>query len=151
RKVSEMRPDDAAYFNQRFQAFSQRLMQKERAWDLVMQPYRGRKVVTYHRSWANFLKRFGLESVGEIEPHPGIPPSQIYTDELIKLMRRQKVKIILVEPYFDLKVPNRIARKTAAQVVVMPPSVGADQEVTDYIKLFDYDLTLLTKAFQAVQ
>lgn len=151
RKLSEMRPDDAPYFNQRFQAFSQRLAQKEKAWDLAMQPYRGRKVVTYHRSWANFLKRFGLESVGEIEPRPGIPPSRSHTDELIKLMRRQNVKIILVEPYFDLKIPNRIALETAAQVVVMPPSVGADKEITDYFKLFDYDLALLTNAFQGVR
>lgn len=39
RKLSEMRPDDAAYFSRRFEAFSQRLTQKERAWDLAMQPY----------------------------------------------------------------------------------------------------------------
>jgi len=116
-----------------------------------MQPYHGRKVVTYHRSWANFLKRFGLESVGEIEPRPGIPPSRSHTDELIKLMRGQNVRIILVEPYFDLKIANRIARETAAQVVVMPPSVGAEKEITDYFKLFDYDLALLAKVFKMVR
>jgi zinc/manganese transport system substrate-binding protein len=149
-KLGEMRPADAAYFQQRFQDFSQRLTEAEKRWTAEMQPYHGRKVITYHRSWPNFLKYFGLVSASEIEPRPGIPPTPSHTLELINLMRRENVKIILVEPYFDLKTPNAIARETGAQVVVMPPSVGGEKEITDYFKLFDYDLTLLTKAFQAV-
>ena len=39
-------------------------------------------------------------------------------------MKRQNVKLVLVEPYFDLKTPNAIGRETGAQVLVMPPSVG---------------------------
>ena len=63
-------------------------------------------------------------------------------------MKAQGVKIILVEPYFDLKTPNAIGRDTGATVVVMPPSVGGVKEVTDYISLFDYNVALLTKAMQ---
>ena len=63
-------------------------------------------------------------------------------------MKRQNVKILIVEPYFDLKTPNSIARETGAQVVVLPPSVGGEKVITDYVKLFDYDLDLLTKAIK---
>jgi zinc/manganese transport system substrate-binding protein len=149
-KLGEMRAADAAYFQQRFQDFSRRLTEAEKRWTAEMQPYHGRKVITYHRSWPNFLKYFDLVSAGEIEPRPGIPPTPSHTLELINMMKRENVKIILVEPYFDLKTPNAIARETGAQVVVMPPSVGGEKEITDYFKLFDYDLSLLTKAFQAV-
>jgi len=148
-KLAEMRPEDAAYFDQRFQDFSKRLTDAEKRWDAQMQPYRGRKVITYHRSWPNFLKRFGLISAGEIEPRPGIPPSPGHTVELIQLMRRENIKVILVEPYFDLKTPNSIARETGGQVVVMLPSVGGEKEVNDYFQLFDYDISLVTRAFQA--
>jgi ABC-type Zn uptake system ZnuABC Zn-binding protein ZnuA len=65
------------------------------------------------------------------------------------MMKRDNVKTILVEPYFDLKTPNSIARETGAQVVVLPPSVGGEKEITDYFALFNYDLAFLTKAFQA--
>jgi zinc/manganese transport system substrate-binding protein len=149
RKLDEMRPGDAAYFEQRFQSFSERLRQAEQRWDEQMKPLRGRKLVTYHRSWANFLKRFGLESVGEIEPRPGIPPGRAQIAELTQLMKRENVKVILVEPYFDPKTPNAIARETGAQVVVLLPSVGGQKEVKGYFKLFDYDVALLIKAFQA--
>lgn len=150
-KLAEMRPDDAAYFDQRFQAFSQHLTQAEKVWDEQMKPFHGRQVVTYHRSWPNFAKRFGLDVIGYVEPRPGIPPSPGHTVELIGLMKQQNVKVILVEPYFDLKTPNSVGRATGAQVVVLLPSVGGEKEVTDYFKLFDYDIGLLTRAFKPTQ
>jgi len=150
-KLAEMRPGDAAYFEARYQSFSQRLDQAEKGWDEAMKPFRGRKVVTYHRSWPNFTKRFGLNVVDYVEPRPGIPPSPSHTIALIQMMKRDNVKVILVEPYFDLKTPNSVARETGALVVVGLPSVGGEKEVTDYFKLFDYDINLLTKAFKSTQ
>ena len=63
-------------------------------------------------------------------------------------MKREKIKIELIEPYFDLKTPNSIASMTGGRVVVLMPSVGGKPEITDYFKLFDYDIGVLTKAFE---
>src|SRR6266446_4882622 len=148
-KLSEMRPNDAAYFAQRYDSFEQRLKQADEKWLAEMKTYAGRKIVTYHRSWPNFAEHFHLDVVGYVEPRPGIPPSPQHTVELIGQMKRDGVKVILVEPYFDLKTPNAIARDTGAQVLVLPPSVGGEKEITDYFKLFDYDITKLKQAFDA--
>jgi len=150
-KLAELRSSDAAYFNQNFDSFSQRLTEASKKWLAEMEAYRGRKVITYHRSWPNFLKYFGLVTMGEIEPRPGIPPTPSHTLDLINMMKREHVSVILVEPYFDPKTPQSIARETGAQAVIMPPSVGGEKEITDYFKLFDYDLGLLIKAFQATK
>src|SRR3984893_8684335 len=150
-RLGEIDPADGAFFQQRFQDFEKRLLAAEQKWDAEMKPYRGRKVVTYHRSLPNFAKHFGLDVIGYVEPRPGIPPTPSHTLELIPLMKREYCKIILVEPYFDLKTPQSIARETGAQVVVYLPSVGGVKEVTTYFQLFDYDIALLTKAFQATQ
>lgn len=149
-KLSEMRPADAKYFDERYEAFAERLKREDKKWLEQMKPYAGRKVVTYHRSWPNFAKHFNLDVAGYVEPRPGIPPSPSHTLELIQLMKRENIKIIMVEPYFDLKTPNSIARSTGGRVVVMLPSVGGEKQVTDYFKLFDYDIALLVKAFQEV-
>jgi zinc/manganese transport system substrate-binding protein len=146
-KLGEMDPSDAAYFQQRFQDFDKRLTAAEQNWDNQMKSYRGRKVVTYHKSWPNFAKHFGLDVIGYIEPRPGIPPTPGHTIELIQQMKRDNVKVVMVEPYFDLKTPNNIASATGGKVLVMLPSVGGEKEVTDYFKLFDYDIALLKKAF----
>ncbi len=149
KKLSELDPGDAAYFASRYADFDSRLAAAEKRWDAMMAPYKGTKIVTYHRSWPNFAERFGMDVMGYVEPKPGIPPSPSHTLDLIQEMKRQNVKVILVEPYFDLKTPNSVARETGAQVVVLAPSVGAEKEITDYVKLFDYDLGKLVAAFQA--
>jgi zinc/manganese transport system substrate-binding protein len=150
-KLAALLPGDAAYFQQRFQDFDKRLAAAEQKWDAQMKPYRGRKVVTYHRSFTSFARRFGLEVIGYVEPRPGIPPSPGHTIELIQLMKRENCRAVLVEPYFDLKTPQSIGRETGAQVVVYLPSVGGEKQVTTYFELFDYDIGLLVKAFQAVR
>jgi zinc/manganese transport system substrate-binding protein len=150
-KLAEIVPADSSYFQQRFQDFDARLTAAEQKWDAAMKPYRGRKVATYHKSLSNFAKHFGLNVIGYVEPRPGIPPSPSHTLELIGLMKRENCKVILVEPYFDLKTPNSIGRETGAKVVQYLPSVGGEKDVTDYFKLFDYDIDLLTKAFQTTQ
>jgi len=147
-KLSRMAPADAATFASRYADFDRRLAEAEKRWDATMTPYKGLKVVTYHRSWANFVDRFGLDVIGYVEPRPGIPPSPGHTIDLIGEMKRQNVKILIVEPYFDLKTPQSIGRETGAKVVVMPPSVGGEKEITDYISLFDYDLNLLVAAIK---
>jgi zinc/manganese transport system substrate-binding protein len=147
-KLGELDPPDSAYFQQRFQDFDKRLTAAEQKWDAEMAPYRGRKLITYHNSFTNFAKHFHLDVIGYVEPRPGIPPSPTHTLELIGLMKRENIKLVLVEPYFDLKTPNSIGAATGAKVVVYLPSIGGEKQVTNYFELFDYDIDLLKKAFQ---
>jgi zinc/manganese transport system substrate-binding protein len=147
-KLSELRPKEGAYFQQQFDSFSMRLDAAEKKWVALMAPYKGTKMVTYHRSFPNFAERFGMNIIGYVEPRPGIPPTPQHTLDLITEMKRQNVKLVVVEPYFDLKTPNAIGRDTGAEVLVVPPSVGGTKEVTDYFKLFDYDVNLVVNAIK---
>jgi zinc/manganese transport system substrate-binding protein len=147
-KLGQLRPNDKAFYDQRLADFTARLDAAEKRWLAMMAPYKGTKVVTYHRSFPNFAERFGLDIVGYVEPRPGIPPTPQHTLDLMNEMKRQNVKLVLVEPYFDLKTPNAIGRETGAKILVMPPSVGGVKEVGDYFKLFDYDINLLIDAIK---
>jgi ABC-type Zn uptake system ZnuABC Zn-binding protein ZnuA len=62
-------------------------------------------------------------------------------------MKRENAKLILVEPYFDLRTPNSIASAVGGQVLVLSPSVGGFKEINTYFQLFDYDINLLVNAF----
>ena len=75
-----------------------------------MAPYKGRKVITYHRSWPNFCERFGWTWWITWSPSPAFRRRPSHTLELINNMKRENIKLILVEPYFDCKTPNSIAR-----------------------------------------
>ena len=59
-----------------------------------MAPLAGSKVVQYHELYNYFLKRFGLESIGNIEPLPGVNPGSRHTMELIDRMKTEGVNRI---------------------------------------------------------
>jgi zinc/manganese transport system substrate-binding protein len=148
RRLAQLQPKDAAYFAARLETFKKRMNEANKRWTAMLAPYRGSKIVTYHNSWPNFVRRYGLNVVGYVEPKPGVPPSPSHTFALINQMKDAKVKAILVEPYFDLKTPQSIAERTGAKLLVMYPSVGAKPELSDYFKLFDRNMTELVKVLR---
>jgi len=144
-KLSALDSAHRAAYEKNLAAFEAKLAEKDKEWLAKMAPFAGAKIVTFHRSWPNFAKHFKLEVVGEIEPKPGIPPSPSHTLEIINLVNSEKIRVILVEPYFDLKTPKYIAEKTGSTMVVAYPSVGGVPEIKDYFSLFDINLDALVK------
>jgi zinc/manganese transport system substrate-binding protein len=149
-KLSQLSPTNASYFAQRYSDFDSRLAAGEKRWDAIMAPYKGTKIVTFHRSWPNFMERWGLDVIGYVEPKPGIPPTPQHTIEVIDGMKSQGAKLIIVEPYFDLKTPQAIANQVGGKVLVLAPSVGGAKEATDYIQLFEYDVNQLAVALKQI-
>src|SRR6187455_1952172 len=148
-KLAQKDPANAAYYAQRAADFDKRLTEAQQRWKSMMAPYKGLKVVTYHRSWPNFADAFGIEVIGYVEPKPGIPPTPQHTLDVIQAMRAQGIKLIIVEPYFDSKTPNSIASQTGGKVLVLPPSVGGVPAASDYLKLFDTNINLLVGAIKS--
>ena len=147
-KLSELDPAGRAVYEKNLAAFEAKLAEKEKEWAAKMSPYAGTKVVTFHDSWPNFTKHFKLVIAGHVEPKPGIPPTPSHTLEIINLIKAQKIPLVIVEPYFDLKTPNYIAAQTGATVLTFYPSVGGIPEIKDYFSLFDHDIDAFVKAMQ---
>jgi zinc/manganese transport system substrate-binding protein len=145
-KLTELDPSGKADYDKNLAAFEAKLTEKEKEWAAKMAPYAGTKIVTFHDSWPNFAKRYQLVIAGHVEPKPGIPPSPTHTLEIINLIKNEKIKVILVEPYFDRKTPDSIAGQTGAAVATFYPSVGGVPQITDYFTLFDYDIGAFLKA-----
>lgn len=142
-KLSQLDPDNSEFYQKNLEEFQQQIDEKLREWQKLIEPFRGAEVITYHRTRGYFASRFGLQVAGEIEPKPGIPPTPSHTLEIINRIKTDKIKVILVEPYYDLKTPESIAQRSAAKLLVLPTSVGGEEDVQDYFQLFDYNLNLL--------
>jgi ABC-type Zn2+ transport system substrate-binding protein/surface adhesin len=115
-----------------------------------MRPFRGTPVVTYHRSWTYFARRFGLAVAGELEPKPGIPPSPSHLREIVDTIRARHIPVILIEPFYPRKAADFVASRTGARVVVCPNSVGGSPEATDYLALLDAAVRSLQAVLQEV-
>ena len=146
--LARVAPADKAYFDTRYADFERRLRERMAGWkkDAESMGLTGLKVVTYHRSWPYFADAFGLQVVNYVEPRPGVPPAPRHIQELTEQMKSEKIPLLIVEPYFDPKLPARVAQNSGAALVILPPSVGATPEAKDYFSLFDAQLAAIRKA-----
>jgi len=115
-------------------------------WMRKMLPLRNTPIVTYHKNWIYFVKLFGLEEAGTVEPKPGIPPSPKHVTNLINLMKERNIRIILAANYFDEQKIKTVATRTNAEAVIVPLYVGGAADVDNYFELVDYWVERLLKA-----
>jgi ABC-type Zn uptake system ZnuABC Zn-binding protein ZnuA len=99
----------------------------------MMAALRSAEVIFYHNSWPYFSEFTGLIAAGFVEPYPGVPPSPSHVKEMIELVTTRGIKLIAVEPYFDRRVPEKIADASGATVVTIYPSVGGRDKNESYI------------------
>jgi len=149
RRFSELDPANGDFYQTNLDNFTSQLAEKQKQWESLIEPYQGTKIVTYHNSWPNFAKSFGLNVINYLEPKPGIPPSPSHLFKLVNQMKEENCKIIMVETYFDTKTPESVGKKTGAKVIVLPSSVGGTPEVADYFSLFEVNLNNLVKTIKA--
>lgn len=143
-------PADAALFNQRTSDFEKRLAEAVARWkrqaDIL--GLKDMKVVTYHRSWSYFARAFGLKVIDYLEPRPGIPPSPNHLQELVTEIKQGGVRLILMEPYFDSRLPDKLAKDTGVPLAIVPTSVGAESRIKTYFDLFDNAFAMLGQALK---
>lgn len=147
-KLSAMDPDNAQYYATNLARFNAEIDSKIAQWQAVLAPYKGTKIVTYHNTWAYFAERFGFDVIDHVEPKAGVPPSPEHLEKLMAEMKREKVKIIVVDTYYDRALPDKIAKETGAKVLFLPTYVGAIPQITSYISLIDYDVTQFANALK---
>lgn len=146
RRLKELDGAHSREFDANLARFESRLEGKEKEWLERAAALKGLRVVTYHNSWPYFAEFFGLSVVNFVEPRPGIPPSPAHVRALIDQMRRERTPLLIMEPYFDDKLPAKIAREAGSRLVVLAPSVGAEKGVDDYFALFDRAIEILAGA-----
>lgn len=134
------------FYKSNLHAFSKRLDQKLSEWQKTLEPFRGTKIVTYHKVLPYFAQRFGLNVMGTLEPKPGIPPSPAHLNTLIPMMKSEGVKLIIAEQFRERKIPAFVESQTGAKVVVIPIMVGGQKGTGDYIALFDYIINQIASA-----
>jgi len=141
-------PELRATFEKNREAFLTRLEEAMVRWTKELAPVKGTKVVVYHPDYIYFLTRFGLVQAGMVEDRPGIPPSPQHLAQLIRQMREERIRVVLVQPWNDLKLAQRVAEEAGAKAVVIPTMVGGVKGADTYIGAIDYNVNALAQALR---
>ena len=130
-------PAQAAQYRTNEQKFEGTINARLQEWGAKLLPYHGQSLVAYHDSWPYFAHRFGFAINLFLEPKPGIPPSPSHLAQVIAQMKAQKIKAIIVEPYHNRKIAEKVAQATGAKVVDFAQFPGALSGTDTYVQLID--------------
>lgn len=128
----------AADFQARARAFRQAVDARMPAWQQLAAGSPG--IMLYHKDGNYLLARFGLPSLGYVEPLPGIPPSAGHILKLVKEHRGGK-GVILHTVYQGHAGIAQLASQLGWKAHALPldPPAGAGE--ADYFRLIDQWLT----------
>jgi len=143
--LSQVDPQGKDYYNSQLKSFVSKINQKMGEWKSATAGFKGKQVITYHKSLSYFTDWTGLEVVANVEPKPGIPPSSRYVDELIDQSKGWKAKAILMETFYPKKLPEYLSQKTNVPLVMIPTDVGEDG-IKNYFDLIDELIRRVGKA-----
>jgi len=127
---------NADTYRANFLSFNKAIDAKMVGWNQTLSPFAGKPIVTYHRSFNYFLRRFGIRQYGTLEPKPGIPPTAKHIAGLIANIKRDKVRGILVESIYPKRFADLVSRETGAKYELAPYSVTTLTEA-GYFGLID--------------
>lgn len=134
--LAKVAPDRRAQFRAGADAYVARMAEALAGWKSKLAPHKGAHLVSFHNSWPYFARRFEVDVVDFLEPKPGIPPTPAHVAELQARMKKGEVRAILMESYFDDRVPQMLSRTTGVPVVKVPVLVGAAPGTDDPVALF---------------
>ncbi|QYK04763.1 metal ABC transporter solute-binding protein, Zn/Mn family [Shewanella zhangzhouensis] len=145
-RLKRLDGDDSAAYDAAFARFSERWQAAIPGWEASAQELAGRKVIAYHTSFRYLFDWLGIEQVADLEPKPGLPPSSGHLASLLERARKGDVSAIVVASYQDTRGANWLAEKAGLPVLVLPMSVGGNEESQDLFSLYDSVINLLKGA-----
>jgi zinc/manganese transport system substrate-binding protein len=135
--LSRVDPGNAATYRSNYSSLSARIEEAEKRWRAKLAPYRGRPVVTYHKTFPYLLQYFGLKEFDNVEPRPGIEPSAGHVAQVARDMKQNGVKAIITESYRSRRFSDLLAKQSGGVVVSIPGGVGGEKGIDSYFALMD--------------
>ena len=146
RRLAELDPANAAVYQARSADFLARWKAAIQRWDKEAAPLRGVPVVVQHKAFPYLQQWLGLVEVAVLEPKPGVEPTSAHLSAVLAGLQAKPAKMILRAAYNDGRGAEWLADRTKLPVVVLPFTVGGNEQAKDLFSLFDDTIQRLLKA-----
>jgi zinc/manganese transport system substrate-binding protein len=143
--LARIAPQHRAAFERNRHQFLAKVDEAMGRWNKMLEPYKGSPVVVNHALWIYLLSRFGLVQVGTVEERPGIPATANHIVKLVNLMKEDRVKAVIAEPWSDFKLVERIAQDAGAKAAILAATVGSVKGTDTFIEAVDFNVRTLAQ------
>ena len=148
-KLIQLDSDNSRDYQQQLERFSSRWTLASAKWQETASKLSGMKVIAYHSSFRYLFDFSGIEQVADLEPKPGLPPTSGHLAGLLKQANNSDITAIVIASYQDKRGANWLAEKSNLPVIVLPLSVGGNEQSNDLFSLYDNVFDLLSQEYSA--
>lgn len=146
--LSRLDPAHSANYKTNREAFDRELQTKIKEWGELSKAVKGKKAISYHPDVEYLAQFLGLDLVGTVEMKPGIPPTPKHLEELVSLIKEQKVPLIFHEIQYPRKTADWIAAQTGAKVVDIATMGGAFPDSKTYFGMLDHNIRAVVEGLK---
>ena len=144
-RLAQLDPPNAAYYRDRYRAFTERWSAAIAKWEKEAAPLKGVPVVMQHKAFTYMAVWLGLKEIATLEPKPGVEPTTAHLADVLELLQRQPAKMVIRPAYQNGRASEWIAERAKINAVVLPFTVGGDEQAKDLYGLFDDTIARLLK------
>jgi zinc/manganese transport system substrate-binding protein len=141
-RLKQLDPKNYGHYQNNLEIYSKKINKKKEIWKQKLKP--GLKVISYHKTLSYFYHDFNITNVDVLEPKPGIPPTVSHILKIINKVKKNNIKKIIVENYFDDSVAKRVQKASQGVVVhTVPVAVNGAEGIKSIYDLYDHLVKVL--------
>ncbi|HLX24957.1 MAG TPA: zinc ABC transporter substrate-binding protein [Usitatibacter sp.] len=144
-RLAELDPKNAAFYQARLKAFSDRWTAAIAKWEQEAAPLKGAPVVVQHKAFTYLIDWLGMKEIAALEPKPGVEPTTSHLAEVLETLQKQPAKMVLRAAYQSDRASQWIADRAKIKAVALPFTVGGDDAAKDLFGLYDDTIARLLK------
>lgn len=139
---------NAAYYEARHKAFTDRWKSALQRWEKEAAPLKGVPIIVQHKGFPYMENWLGLKEVAALEPKPGVEPTSSHLAEVLSQVQSQKVAVIIRAAYNDGRASDWLAERTKIHAIALPFTVGGSEKAADLFGLYEDTIQRLLSAIK---
>jgi zinc/manganese transport system substrate-binding protein len=136
-RMQQLDPENAAYYQTQLSQFDQGWQANLQRWQKQAAPLRGVKVWYQHDGYPYMNAWLGLNQVGVLEPRPGVEPSSRQLADILQRQQSVQGRMVIASAYTNDAPSKWLAEKANIPEVVLPFTVGGNEQVKNLTALYD--------------
>lgn len=147
-RLAQVDSANAAAYRSRHLDFDRRWREAMARWEKQAAPLKGVRVLEHHKAFTYLFHWLGIDVAGYLEPKPGVEPTTGHLAGLLEGQKAHPAKFVVRASYVESRASDWISGRARIPVVVLPFSVGGDEQAKD---LFSWYEDLLARLLGARQ
>ncbi|GLR26455.1 metal ABC transporter substrate-binding protein [Limnobacter litoralis] len=139
---------NAAYYQQRHDAFKAKWSAAIAKWEKEAAPLRGVPIVVQHKGFPYLENWLGMTEVASLEPKPGVEPTAAHLQDVLNQIQKQPVKMVIRAAYQSDRPSKWLSDHAHIPAVELPFTVGGTPASGDLYSFFDDTIARLLAALK---